>query len=575
MCAKAKKHEHSNKCIIYARQSQGKEENSASIEMQIAKCKEYAEKKGYEILGIFSDPNTSGRLYPDSECHSALGDTAYINWLKTQTKDKRERKGLAEAIKLFPQADILLVDDPTRLGRPATGSYLGTYLRQLLSDNDLIFDTVKNGLIDIKNLAVVLAQMIGEHISSTQIEIQTQKSKDAMKLIKDSGYYPTMPRMFGIKYIGGEDRKVEVIPECAEVVRFIFSELNKATSYNKIVQMVNQKYIGLFDGKAFYDSTFRHIASQPFYAGYMYNSKKELIPAKQMQGQEVISFTEWKNAQDVMNKKHVAVHRERKRILPFSGMLVCPSCAAKLVVGNDNGKLFYYCAAGSNALQNPGCRKARINITLVRESDLYTGLYDAVYPLLILAQFIIQKRNLENKKDVAQLDKMRAKYAQIESKIASVVDSFVNMGMSQATMEKTLRTHNNNLVELRNKITIAEAWEQEDKKQKDLLKEVEVSAKMINNKELSEEQYKALVWETFNSITPGEDYVLFSTKFGDFKLKRYMHMHYRNMPKFTLRPLVGDDKNPLSCKYDLTYIYGDSSKKLVIDFDCLKISELN
>lgn len=573
MCAQKKAS--GNKCIIYARQSQGKEENSASIEMQIAKCREYAEKQKYEILGVFSDPNTSGRLYPDSQCNSALGDTAYQKWVKTQTKDKKERKGLAEAMKLFPQANILLVDDPTRFARPASGSYLGTYLRQLLVDNELTFDTVKNGTIDLNNLAVVLAQLIGEHVTSSQIEIQTQKSKDALKQIKDSGYYPTMPRMFGIQYIGGEDRAVEVIPECAEVIKFIFDGINNATSYNKIIQSVNKKYSHLFSGGTFYPSTFKHIAHQPFYAGYMYNSSKELIHAHQMKGQEIISFTEWESAQKIMSKKQTVVHRERKRLLAFSGMLNCDCCGAKLVVGCDKEKLFYYCNAGANAKQNPGCRKSRINITTVRKSELYTGLYDAVYPLLILAQFIVQKRNLENKKQIAELDKLRAKYAQVESKIMSIVDTFINLGMPQSVTEKSLETHKQKLVELKNKITTAEAWEQEEKKQEALLKEVEVSAEMINNRQLSEEQYKALVWETFNHITVGEDKVTFSTKFGDFTIKRYMHKNFRNMPRFNLKPSKGDDSNPLSCQYDLTYIYGDSTKKLVIDFGCLKISELN
>lgn len=573
MCAKSKKS--LPKCIIYARQSSGKEENSASIEMQIDNCRKYASKNEFEVIGIFEDPNTSGRLYPDSQCHTALGDSAYTKWLKAQTKDKRERPGLAQAIKIFPQADILLVDDTTRLGRPISGSYLGTYLRQLLVDNNLILHSIKNGITDPRNCNDNLLQVIGEQVTSAQLEMQTQKSKDALKKIKDSGYYPTMPRMFGIKYIGGEDRKVEVIPECAEVIKFIFEEINKATSYNRIIQIVNAKYGHLFSGESFYSSTFKHIAHQPFYAGYMYNSNNELIHALQMKGQEIISFSTWQKAQEIMSKKQTSIHRERKRILPFSGLLRCGCCGAKLVVGFDKGKSFYYCAAGANGKQNEGCRKSRINISLVRPSDLYTGLYEAIYPLLILPQFIIQKRNLENKKQIASLDSLRLKYKQTEDKIAKLVDTFFNVSMPQSVFEKSLIPHKEKLVELKNKITVAEAWEQEKHKQQVLLKEVEVSAKMINNRELTEEHYKGLIWETIDCITSHEDYLEIATKFGTFNLKRYIHKNFRNMPKFNLKPIAGNDETPLSCKYDLTYIYGCNEKKLIIDFDCLTISEMN
>ena len=98
---------------------------------------------------------------------------------------------------------------------------------------------------------------------------------------------------------------------------------------------------------------------------------------------------------------------------------------------------------------------------------------------------------------------------------------------------------------------------------------------MINNRELTEEQYKGLIWETIDCITSHGDYLEIATKFGTFNLKRYIHKNFRNMPKFNLKPIAGNDETPLSCKYDLTYIYGCNEKKLIIDFDCLTISEMN
>ena len=72
------------KAVIYARQSFGHEENSASIEEQLNNCRKWCEQHGIVIVGEFSDKNTSSELYDDSiEGHAyAATDAEWQKWDK-------------------------------------------------------------------------------------------------------------------------------------------------------------------------------------------------------------------------------------------------------------------------------------------------------------------------------------------------------------------------------------------------------------------------------------------------------------------------------------------------------------
>lgn len=102
-------------CFIYARQSSGKEEDSESIAMQLEKCRELARTQNYRILGEFSDANSSGRLYPAGAEALAAQDAIYQQWLVQQSSEKQSRRGLGKMFRELHKADVIVVDDLTRL----------------------------------------------------------------------------------------------------------------------------------------------------------------------------------------------------------------------------------------------------------------------------------------------------------------------------------------------------------------------------------------------------------------------------------------------------------------------------
>ena len=288
------------KALVYARQSSGKDDLSESVEAQIENCKKLATTENLEIIGIFRDLNTSGETYPVGAESIAQLDKAYQQWIMAQSSKKSYRTGLGEAIALFPEIDVLLVNEVTRLYRPIHGSFLESHINQLLKDNHVQVLQVQGGSIDLTKFDQQLITMIKNQILYEDLQKKRTNSIIAFRNKRDSGKICNGCHCFGIRYLGTD--KLQVIPECVEIIRFIFDRICAHKSYRSIIRDCNERW-GASQKMFFYESTIYHIAQQPLYAGYQYNTQHELIKNVQITGQEIITFDQWKEVQDIINNK--------------------------------------------------------------------------------------------------------------------------------------------------------------------------------------------------------------------------------------------------------------------------------
>ena len=187
------------KAIIYARQSSGSDDISESVENQIANCKKQAEKENYQVIGIFSDLNTSGKTYPEGAESIAENDSAFLNWYDQQTGTKKYRHGLGEVIKLLDQADVLIIDEMTRLYRPVTRSFLESYVNQKITEANVKIIQVKGGKLDLSQFDQSLIQMLKNAIQDEAIANQKAKAKQQFQKLRDNGYLCNGARAFGLK----------------------------------------------------------------------------------------------------------------------------------------------------------------------------------------------------------------------------------------------------------------------------------------------------------------------------------------------------------------------------------------
>lgn len=168
------------KTYIYGRQSSGDNERSISVDKQVENCKEFAKVHKLVLTKIFTDLNTSGRLYWRGAESIASIDQVYQNWIKETKKKKIYRDGLGDLFAELNKGDVLIVDDLTRLYRPLTNSFLESALTQYLLNKEIKLFTVKNGEVDLNKFNDELITALQNRINTNQLEIQRTKCKASL-----------------------------------------------------------------------------------------------------------------------------------------------------------------------------------------------------------------------------------------------------------------------------------------------------------------------------------------------------------------------------------------------------------
>jgi len=551
------------KALIYARQSSGADDFSESVERQIENCKKLADKENLEIVGIFSDLNTSGKTYPAGAETIAESDKAFQRWFNQQTGTKKFRDGLGHVMEKLSEVDYLIVDDMTRLYRPVTRSFLESYINDTFSENDVKILQVKGGQIDLSKFDSLLIQTLKNAINDEQIANQKKKSMQQLKKRKDSGLFANGGgRAFATSY----DRNTQQIiidDEKAVVVEFIFAEIEKHTPYNQIIKMCNEKFKHHVP-KMFYQSNIYNIAKNPVYCGYQYNSDGLLIKNLQV-NKQIITFERWRAIQDIMSYKRKNPPKAKFRWLPFSTLLYCGHCGAKLITGIDKGKTFYFCVHGQNT-GDQNCKGSRLNLSV--EHDLYCGLKECVTPLLIMSQFaeIDKVRELERNKG-----NIEAMTVELENKLKQqkqVTGMYLKGLIDENTLEDMLRDHKKEIAELTGKIEIAKNADNElseiQKHLQDTFKKFQAEKLMQGDIENSE--YEKMLKNTIKKITLHKTFFEIETIYGCFTLDRYIYKNKRNFPIPEL------NVNGKGEQMTAEIIYHTGMKKgLIADFGKLKI----
>ena len=139
--------------VIYARQSSGDDDYSESVEVQIANCRNLAEREHLEITEVLFDLNISGKTYPAGWEALANADGTFQRWLKGSRNPRRiSRPGLGRVMELAERVDYIIVDDVTRLYRPLSRSFLESAVNEHLISVKVQILQVKGGKLDLAQL---------------------------------------------------------------------------------------------------------------------------------------------------------------------------------------------------------------------------------------------------------------------------------------------------------------------------------------------------------------------------------------------------------------------------------------
>jgi len=561
--------------IIYARQSSGSDDQSDSVDTQIENCKKLCASRGYFVLAVCRDLNTSGRTYPLGGRALAENDQAFQEWYNQQSRSRKYRAGLDMALTMLAPTRVLVVDDLTRIYRGLKNSYLGNYIKQQLLAAHAQVETVKSGVFDPMSFDDELIETVQSHVNDQQIQIGKLKSIEVRRRLRDEGILACSARALGLIYLGKHQYQID--DRYREAIRYLYNQVVANVTYSQITREMNEKYKDLFS-KHFYESNFYHMASQPLYAGYMRNSLNEVIQCQGLVGEPAISYELWLKVQEMMEKKRRTPLRGVRgdRVLIFSRKMVCGYCGSSMVVIRDDESVAYFCKGGVNLERNKDCVSARARISETK-SKFYTGLQHALAPLLVLAQYQLCLEESGYAQYRNKYQAIKEKLLGMRERLNNLTQYYMNGETDKEVFECAQRKANADMRKMETELCELQEHLATDYKQKKLNDPFWGNFFDIMENRLPDGKYKELFDRVVDKIVCFKDYVTVCTRFGNFNLDRYVAAKGRSFPIYTWEIKQDDNEVPkdiTKCKLEVTYLYADNRKKKVkIDFPVLKISE--
>lgn len=513
------------KCFIYCRQSSGSEDagNSISIQQQLKNCLDQAAKRGLTVVDVFTDANISGKTYPRGKIFEqiALSDRSFNHWFQQQRSSKKFRDGLGAMLARLGEVGYIIVDEITRLHRSVAKSYLEQTINYEITNAQVKIIQVKGDMIDLSKFDQNLIQMLRTQINDEQIANQKKKSMESRRKLKDDGYLCNAKFYAGI-YDGKKQFRFD--PEKAEVVQYIFRSILEKKAYSQVYYELNIKFPERAgNAKVFYESSLRHIATQPIYAGYMYNTSGELIRCVNAP-EPIITLKEFEMVQIIMEHKrqrgkHTRSDNTRKRFLPFTGFLKCGHCGSNLVVWVDKGRVLY-CCKQATLVKSSECRSNSVLIDHEKKMCL-CGLRAAITPLLMIAYLERAKKYRWFQEGIENIERIKQEQTRIRGKIQIAFDLFCQEILDEATYTEITRERMEEVRRLQKQTKEIELNEDFDYTSANMTL-IQDMIDFLKHPDLTDTLYEELLREAIYEIQTNRDFVLVKTFMGEFELPRYM-----------------------------------------------------
>lgn len=499
------------RCFIIARQSVGDNDESLSIDSQIAECRKLCDTENISVIDEFADYNTSGRLYPIGFEEVSKMDLTYQRWI-TETGKKTFRVGLGNALKRLKEVDYLVCYDITRLHRSLNGSFLASIISQQLIANHVKVWTIKEGQLDFTKFTDSLITNLTSQINSEQLMIQKEKSMASVKRLKDAGEWNVQCfKSFGYKSTG-KKREVEVDEFKADVVKEVYRRYINGESYYTICHAVNAR---LYErtGKNLFKTHMFRILRNPIYCGYYKDSKGELVKAKPIIGKEIISFDTWKTAQEIYNNRVIHPKRAYKNWLPLSGKVFCGECNEVMPAITAN-KYFvqYRCMSYSKHGYNKehSCRNGiSWNAKIPAEGGDY--LKEALFGLLPI--YYINKLRIASTDSTLDDEKREANVAihNLKKRLSNVNQAYMDGLMEDDEYSRMLKNLNEKLKEANGRLNeLNDMKKPDDYSTSDLLCDLE----QLDDGEIEQSELEEAFRYVFKRVTIFKDHVDVVTPLG-------------------------------------------------------------
>jgi DNA invertase Pin-like site-specific DNA recombinase len=313
-------------------------------------------------------------------------------------------------------------------------------------------------------------------------------------------------RLYGYRKI--DKYTLEIIPEEAEIIRFIYENYSKGLGVRRILNLLEEKGYKTREGKNFNKSTVLRILKEEKYKGTLVNNKyttgtvfvdkhnpklkpkekwfifENRIPA-------IVSPELWEKCQQIREEHTTEFqkgHYKGQNILV--GKIFCGKCGHTYTANTDNGRKFYNCG-----------RKKQYGLKACNNENINA---DKLFQILE-TQIKNELQNLYDLKD----------------KIKNVINSLIRL-LEQKLKDKNMKKYDENVL-----IQELEVIQQKEKKLVDLYLEGNISKEVYDDKKKELDAEKANIEEKIKFNQDAEKIILKRIQ----NLKTYMGFLEKRLPK--------------------------------------------
>ncbi|NNG66127.1 recombinase family protein [Caldanaerobacter subterraneus] len=470
--------------VAYARVSTNTKDQENSFENQKNYFeREIAKNPEWELVEIYADKGLTGTTINKRK--------EFLRMIYDAGIDIKEHKG--EQVYIVsdrkPKFDLILVKNTSRFARNINVVELLRKLRQKGVYVNFL-DIGKSTQNEADFVFIEMLMVFDENESRDKSrKVRFGHMEGALK-----GVLMTNSRLYGYRRI--DKFTLEVIPEEAEMIKFIFEKYAEGYGMRQLVKLLDEKGYKTREGKSFNVNTIKKILSNPIYMGHVVRnryttgtifvdkSSPKLLPKEKWiihkhRVPPIISEELFYKCEQI-RKGRVSIYNSGKNTGTslFAGKIFCGKCGSPYHHNVDKGRPFYNCSLkkkkGTQACDNPNISEERL-IELVEEQvkDMLlllnrkkTKIKELVSEIINVLQDKINSNDLEDKFDNEELDlldleelknkenkeKLLLELENITLKEKKLLDLYLDGGISKEIFERKKKELENERSIIENKI---------------------------------------------------------------------------------------------------------------------------
>ena len=413
--------------VIYARYSSSAQ-TEQSIEGQLSVCQKYAKDNGLYIVETYIDRATTGRNDQRAAFQQMLTDSEKSKW------------------------EIVLVYALDRFGR--NSAEVAVNKQRLKKNKKLLISATQRTSVNIDgstNLDGILLENVYNGLAEYYSAELSEKVLRGRKENRKKGLFCGGHIPYGYKSI---DRKLHIVPEEAEAVRFIFDQYGHGVTVAKIIEQLTENGY-THDGAHFKPSCIYSILRNRKYTGF-YEFDDEIYDDIYPQ---IITEEAYAKVKAIINANKRG-SRSTKTVYLLRNKLVCGYCgkpiSAESGTSHTGTKKHYYKCVGRKKYRN-GCTKTVVKKELLEEFviDFIIGELKREENIKSAVDTIMRLQE-EQQRDSTQLNNLKKEKKQTTTALNNLMKA-IEAGIISVTTKSRLHELEEHLSELESKILAEES----------------------------------------------------------------------------------------------------------------------